>query len=136
MLREEEAATFAEDDEGYYENLVVDFEPKITPRKSRPSLSERAMDTLQNIPSSPAIRKRTSSFYNPESPMRPVSSGTQSSRPGSSSQNDTVMGPPSRTVTSRPTSSSEHGQSVPVSYLNTQSADIFVICNPKDFSQF
>ena len=71
-------------------------------RKSRPSLSERAVETLQNIPSSPAGRKRTSSFYNPESPMRPPS---RSSRPGSSYQNETSMGPPLRAVSSRPTSS-------------------------------
>jgi hypothetical protein len=82
-------------------------------RKPRPSLSERAMDTLQNIPSSPAIRKRTSSFFNPESPMRPPSSGTQSSRPGSSY--DTSMRPPSRTVSSRPASrAGQSNQSIPV----------------------
>jgi hypothetical protein len=80
-------------------------------RRSRPSLSERAMETLQNIPSSPAIKKRTSSFFNPESPMRPPS---QSSRPGSSYQNDTSMGPPTRAVGSRPTSSAGSNQSIPV----------------------
>ncbi|KAG0649912.1 Leucine-rich repeat-containing 40 [Hyphodiscus hymeniophilus] len=79
---------------------------------SRKSLSERAMETLQNIPSSPAIKKRTSSFYNPDSPMRPHS---RSSRPGSSSQNDTSMGPP-RIVSSRPTSSAGKDHSIPLDF--------------------
>jgi hypothetical protein len=81
-------------------------------QNSRPSLSERAMETLQNIPSSPAIKKRTSSFYNPESPMRPSS---RSSRPGSSYQNDTSMGPP-RAVSSRPTSSEGADKSIPLDF--------------------
>ena len=76
-------------------------------KASRPSLSERAVETLQNIPSSPAVKKRTSSFFNPESPMRPPS---RSSRPGSSYQNDSSMGPP-RNVSSRPTSSAGSGHS-------------------------
>ena len=76
---------------------------------SRKSLSERAMETLQSIPSSPAMQKRTSSFYNLESPMR---SASYSSRPGSSNQNDIPMGPP-RIVSSRPTSSAETDQSLP-----------------------
>lgn len=38
--------------------------------RSRPSLSERTMETLQNIPSSPAVRKRDSDFFNSDSPVR------------------------------------------------------------------
>lgn len=72
-------------------------------RRPRPSLSERTMETLQNIPSSPAVRRRNSSFFNTDSPRRPSQS---SSRPGSSYQNDGSMGPPPRSTNSRPTSSS------------------------------
>lgn len=71
--------------------------------RSRPSLSERTMETLQNIPPSPAVRKRTSDFFSLESPVR---STAQSSRPGSSSQADVSMGPPVRSFSSRPSSSS------------------------------
>ncbi|KAF8867415.1 L domain-like protein [Acephala macrosclerotiorum] len=52
------------------------------PRRPRPSLSERTMETLQNIPSSPAVRNRRSSFFNSDSPMRPPSRSV--SRPTSS----------------------------------------------------
>ncbi|CZR61235.1 related to receptor-like protein kinase 5 precursor [Phialocephala subalpina] len=52
------------------------------PRRPRPSLSERTMETLQNIPSSPAVRNRRSSFFNSDSPMRPPSQSV--SRPTSS----------------------------------------------------
>lgn len=83
-------------------------------RKPRPSLSERTMETLQNIPSSPAMRKRGSSFFTTDSPMRPTSSGTQNSRPGSSS--DGSMRPPSRSVSSRPSSRAGLASAVPVDF--------------------
>jgi hypothetical protein len=83
-------------------------------RKPRPSLSERTMETLQNIPSSPAMRKRGSSFFATESPIRPTSSGTQNSRPGSSS--DGSMRPPSRSVSSRPSSRAGFASAVPVDF--------------------
>ncbi|KAG9231720.1 hypothetical protein BJ875DRAFT_406416 [Amylocarpus encephaloides] len=73
-------------------------------QKPRPSLAERTMETLQNIPSSPAVRRRGSSFYGTENPMRPTSRGRVSSRPGSSHQGDMSMRPPSHSL-SRPTSS-------------------------------
>lgn len=114
VLREEYQNHSNPIDEGYIvgeEGAAGDPGDSEFSRKSRPSLSERAMETLQNIPSSPAIRKRTSSFYNPESPMRPVS---QSSRPDSSYQNDTSMGPPSRTTSSRPGSSAGSNHSIPL----------------------
>ncbi|KAF2431281.1 L domain-like protein [Tothia fuscella] len=47
------------------------------PRKSRPSLSERTMETLAKVPASPKLRRK-SSFFTPDSPMAPPS------RPGSS----------------------------------------------------
>lgn len=52
------------------------------PRRPRPSLSERTMETLQSIPSSPAVKNRRSSFFNSDSPMRPPSRSV--SRPTSS----------------------------------------------------
>ncbi|TAQ86730.1 hypothetical protein B7494_g4935 [Chlorociboria aeruginascens] len=78
------------------------------PRGSRPSLSERTMETLQNIPSSPAVRKRGSSFFSgSDSPMRPSSRAAPSSRPGSS---DSAARPSIRSISSRPASSSGSGQ--------------------------
>ena len=89
-----------------------DAEP-ILSRQPRQSLSERTMETLQNIPSSPAVRRRTSSFFNTESSRRP----SQSSRPGSSHQTDASMGPPPRSTTiSRPTSSSGTDSSKPLDF--------------------
>jgi hypothetical protein len=88
-----------------------DVEPASS-RRPRQSLSERTMETLQNIPASPAVRRRKSSFFNADSPVRP----SQSSRPGSSYQNDTSMGPPLRSANSRPTSSSGPDKSIPVDF--------------------
>lgn len=73
------------EEEGVDENIgtVVEEETQYDlPRKPRPSLSERTMETLQNIPSSPAVRNRRSSFFNNDSPMRPPSRAM--SRPTSS----------------------------------------------------
>lgn len=85
------------------ESEELDFNSTVRSRKPRPSLAERTMETLQNIPSSPAVRRRGSSFYSTENPMRSSSSGV-SSRPGSSHQPDSAMNPPTRSF-SRPTSS-------------------------------
>ncbi|ESZ97478.1 hypothetical protein SBOR_2167 [Sclerotinia borealis F-4128] len=80
---------------------------------SRPSLSERTMETLQHIPPSPAVRRRQSNFFNSQAPPRSVSRASSSSRPGSSYQNDGSMRPPSRrSASSRPTSSADSGQSI------------------------
>ncbi|KAF2167163.1 hypothetical protein M409DRAFT_22591 [Zasmidium cellare ATCC 36951] len=71
-------------------------------RASRPSLSDRTIESLQSLPSTPKERRR-SSFFNPvESPMgpppRPASSlsrnGSNNSRPGTSDGN--FVRPPSR----------------------------------------
>ena len=40
-------------------------------RKPRPSLSDRTMETLSQIPPSPSPRRRQSGFFSGESPMRP-----------------------------------------------------------------
>lgn len=86
------------------ESEEPDFNQSVRSRKApRPSLAERTMETLQNIPSSPAVRRRGSSFYATENPMRSASSGV-SSRPGSSHQTDGAMNPPTRSF-SRPSSS-------------------------------
>ncbi|KAE9983223.1 hypothetical protein EG328_010164 [Venturia inaequalis] len=42
-------------------------------KASRPSLSERTIESLALIPPSPAIRRRKSSFFTPDSPMAPLS---------------------------------------------------------------
>lgn len=103
-LSEEESVRQSE---GYSEELQP------TPcRAPPPSLSERTMETLQNIPSSPAVRRRNSSFFNTESPRRP----SQSSRPDSGHQNDGAMGPPPRAANSRPTSSSGPDSSIPLDF--------------------
>jgi Leucine-rich repeat (LRR) protein len=55
-------------------------------RKPRPSLSDRTVETLSQIPPSPATRRRQSGFFMNESPMRPGSRAGSSlnySRPGS-----------------------------------------------------
>ncbi|PQE20973.1 leucine Rich Repeat family protein [Rutstroemia sp. NJR-2017a BBW] len=80
---------------------------------SRPSLSERTMETLQRIPSSPAVRRRQSNFYNGPDPQRSPSRAGTSSRPGSSYQSDGSMRPPSRlSASSRPASSADSVPSV------------------------
>ncbi|KFY37800.1 hypothetical protein V495_06938 [Pseudogymnoascus sp. VKM F-4514 (FW-929)] len=86
-------------------------------RKPRPSLSERAQETLAHIPPSPVVNRRKSSFFNPESPMRPPSRSTNGSRPGSSYENDGKMRPPSRQAASRPGSSAGYNnQAVPIDF--------------------
>ncbi|KAB8302308.1 hypothetical protein EYC80_005744 [Monilinia laxa] len=81
---------------------------------SRPSLSERTMETLQHIPPSPAARRRQSNFFVSQTPQRSVSRASSSSRPGSSYQNDGSMRPPSRrSASSRPTSRADSRQSIP-----------------------
>ncbi|KAH7175431.1 hypothetical protein EDB81DRAFT_705375 [Dactylonectria macrodidyma] len=66
-----------------------------TPRSSRPrpSLSERTMETLANIPSSPAMSKKSSSFFDQGRPQsrtdgRRSRADSTSSRPGSSYMSD------------------------------------------------
>ncbi|KAH6707796.1 hypothetical protein BKA61DRAFT_739088 [Leptodontidium sp. MPI-SDFR-AT-0119] len=84
----EEQDVIIEDDSPVVEEQTYDL-PRSS--KPRPSLSERTMETLQNIPSSPAVRKRGSSFYRNDSPMRPPSRSA-SSRPTSSAGSGTSSG--------------------------------------------
>ncbi|ELR06063.1 hypothetical protein VC83_07332 [Pseudogymnoascus destructans] len=86
-------------------------------RRPRPSLSERVQETLAQIPPSPVVNRRKSSFFNPESPMRPPSRSTNGSRPASSYENDEKMRPPSQQTASRPGSSAGYNnQAVPIDF--------------------
>ncbi|KAI1273902.1 hypothetical protein F5Y07DRAFT_374866 [Xylaria sp. FL0933] len=53
------------------------------PRRPRPSLTERTIETLANLPSSPAIKRRGSNFFETAGSKRPQSKGSVASRPGS-----------------------------------------------------
>ncbi|OTB00479.1 hypothetical protein M426DRAFT_65819 [Hypoxylon sp. CI-4A] len=86
------------------------------PRRPRPSLSERTIETLSQLPSSPAFKRRGSNFFGEET-SRPPSSrqGSRSraasrpgSRPGSSYQSD---GSTIRSVRSLSRPGSSAGQS-------------------------
>ncbi|CAM1502411.1 Fc.00g043950.m01.CDS01 [Cosmosporella sp. VM-42] len=85
---------------------------KARSRKPRPSLSERTMETLAQIPSSPALSKKSSTFFDQGRPRSRADSGA--SRPGSSYTSDGSGRPRSRPP-SRPSSSS--GQADP-SFVN------------------
>ncbi|RKF62156.1 Leucine-rich repeat-containing protein 40 [Erysiphe neolycopersici] len=74
---------------GTFRSVDSDCEKIESPQISRPSLSERAVETLQNIPSSPALRSRESTFFNNDlksSPnSRPNSRSACASNDGSNS---------------------------------------------------
>ncbi|TQV97812.1 leucine-rich repeat-containing protein 40 [Cordyceps javanica] len=74
-------------------------------RKPRPSLTERTMETLANIPSSPALNRKPSSFFDQTRPRSRAGSG--SSRPGSSYNSDGSGRPQSRS-SSRPGSRADN----------------------------
>ncbi|KAI1427828.1 hypothetical protein F5Y12DRAFT_120472 [Xylaria sp. FL1777] len=75
------------------------------PRRPRPSLTERTIETLSNLPSSPAMKRRGSNFFDASGSKRPQSKGSVPSRPGSSYQSDGSNGR-SNGPLSRPGSSS------------------------------
>ncbi|KAF2971780.1 hypothetical protein GQX73_g1832 [Xylaria multiplex] len=64
------------------ENLTFDS-LLAEPRRPRPSLAERTIETLSNLPSSPAIKRRGSNFFDVSGSKRPQSKGSVASRPGS-----------------------------------------------------
>ncbi|KAI0116757.1 hypothetical protein F4814DRAFT_439347 [Daldinia grandis] len=68
------------------------FDALLSPQsgKTRPSLADRTIETLSQLPSSPAFKRRGSNFFEGEAPLRPQSKGSVSSRsrPGSSYQSD------------------------------------------------
>ncbi|RMJ22994.1 conserved leucine-rich repeat protein [Aspergillus sp. HF37] len=51
-------------------DIVDDVESRGRPRGGRTSLSERTVETISQIPPSPASSRRQSSFFNPASPIR------------------------------------------------------------------
>ncbi|KAJ2898935.1 hypothetical protein MKZ38_003568 [Zalerion maritima] len=65
-------------------------------RKPRPSLAERTIETLANLPSSPAIRKSRSGFLAQDPTQRPMSHTSNGSRPSSSHNSDGSARPSSR----------------------------------------
>ncbi|KAI1453350.1 hypothetical protein F4805DRAFT_443905, partial [Annulohypoxylon moriforme] len=90
----------------------VTFDTLISkPRKPRPSLTERTIETLSQLPSSPAFKRRGSDFFGTEASRRPQSKGSMGSRsragsrPGSSYQSDGSTIRSARSL-SRPGSSS------------------------------
>ncbi|ERS97037.1 hypothetical protein HMPREF1624_06365 [Sporothrix schenckii ATCC 58251] len=87
------------------------------PSRARLSLAERTMETLAQIPSSPAVKGKTTAFYDPEAariPQRPGSrTGSRAgSRPGSSYRSDSSTRSGSRPP-SRPRSSSGNDDTAP-----------------------
>ncbi|KAL8359435.1 hypothetical protein RB601_007844 [Gaeumannomyces tritici] len=84
--------------------------------ESRPSLSERTIETLSQLPSSPALSGKASAFFDtgsiPQSPSRPGSRASRGSgsRPSSSYQKDVQSRSTSRGP-SRPPSSSRQDHS-------------------------
>ncbi|PPJ52124.1 hypothetical protein CBER1_10410 [Cercospora berteroae] len=74
---------FSDESESF--ELAEDHVPRS--RTSRPSLSERTIETLQSMPSTPNDRRRSSFFNPPDSPMgpplRPASAMSRNSRAGS-----------------------------------------------------
>ncbi|MCJ1370791.1 hypothetical protein MMC20_002004 [Loxospora ochrophaea] len=101
---EEDQSPFARSDSNAQSNRAVEatrnrdiLEMKASKdrSKSRPSLSDRTIETLSQIPPSPSPRRRRSSFFLTESPMRPPSrpaSAMNHSRPGSRSSQYRAMG--------------------------------------------
>ncbi|TLS24301.1 hypothetical protein PpBr36_08759 [Pyricularia pennisetigena] len=110
-------ANFTIDEE---ESTTETIKPK-TPR-SRPSLSERTIETLSQIPSSPANRgRRPSAFFEPgsatRSGSRPASRSSLSSRPGSSYRSEGFNRPTSRSKSqTRPGSSHRIEDTGPASF--------------------
>ncbi|KKZ63053.1 hypothetical protein EMCG_02554 [[Emmonsia] crescens] len=89
VAEDEEEEQERGDREGRRSNRTSIYTPTHANRSSRPSLSDRAIETIAQIPSSPSPSKRTSSFFAPESPMAPPS------RPPSAMHNHQSR-PPSR----------------------------------------
>lgn len=79
--------------------------PGTKSRKPRPSLTERTMETLANVPSSPALSRKTSAFF--EQPRPGSRAGSGGSRPGSSYNSERSGRPHSRS-SSRPGSRADN----------------------------
>jgi Leucine-rich repeat (LRR) protein len=109
-LVEEENATAEAIQPEVQDDIVEEQAPQESAKplsyKPRPSLSDRTIETLSMLPSSPAVTGRSNSFYDPESArkLRSQPSSRPVSRPGSSHHSDGSNRPASRG--SRPGSSS------------------------------
>ncbi|KAI4237245.1 MAG: hypothetical protein LQ352_007952 [Teloschistes flavicans] len=84
------------------EPLKIPEHKRLSPRKTRPSLSDRAIETLSNIPPSPSPRRRQSGFFPTNSPAIRPPSALGRNRPVTSAG----FYPP--LPTSRPTSPIKH----------------------------
>lgn len=118
-------------------------------RRPRPSLSDRTVETLSQIPPSPSSRRRQSGFFGNESPMRPPSraaSAMNYSRPGSRagtsinpirsgerapspSKNQSVANAPSQSVSTTP------GRRAVSTYLPQNSVDLSKIAQVSSISR-
>ncbi|KAI1827330.1 hypothetical protein F4861DRAFT_404274 [Xylaria intraflava] len=85
--------------------------------KQRPSLSERTIETLSKLPSSPMRKQRASNFFDMPGSARSPSKGSMPSRPGSSCQSDGSNSRGSRPA-SRPGSSSEGSSNLRASNMS------------------
>lgn len=97
--------------------------PKTKSTKPRPSLSERTIETLSRVPPSPAIKKKSSAFFEQARPSSRAGSGN--SRPGSSYNSDGSGRPLSRASSrppSRPGSRAEQDdRQAPINYKSALS---------------
>ncbi len=84
------------------EKRPKDETPQPTTRRPRPSLADRAVESLSQIPPSPSPRRRKSGFFPPDSPAVRPPSALGRSRPVTSA----AFYPP--LPTSRPTSPTKH----------------------------
>ncbi|PNY27272.1 Leucine-rich repeat-containing protein 40 [Tolypocladium capitatum] len=102
-------------DNNAWESSPVESATLATPRatKSRPSLAERTMETLAQLPSSPAMTRRPSSFFDQGRPGSRA--GSSNSRPGSSYTSDGSGRVPSRQG-SRRGSSADHDEWTALSF--------------------
>ncbi|KAK1141402.1 hypothetical protein N8T08_009074 [Aspergillus melleus] len=109
--------------------------------RARPSLSERTIETLSQIPPSPAPLRRQSSFFNATSPMRspsrPPSSMTNYSR--SPSRSSSSRQPSGNDYLSRPASAmrlpSRSRPSVPTNGASSEIATPMAVDSPSKLKQ-
>ncbi|CAK7270374.1 hypothetical protein SEPCBS119000_004056 [Sporothrix epigloea] len=101
-----------------HDSLIAPEPGTPKPRSSRLSLAERTVETLAQIPSSPAVKGKTMAFYDPEGAQNAQRPGSRtSSRPvsrvGSDQRRDYSSTRSGSRPPSRPLSSSSHDENVP-----------------------
>ncbi|KAL8897161.1 MAG: hypothetical protein Q9207_007347 [Kuettlingeria erythrocarpa] len=84
------------------DKIAEDEASQLPTRRPRPSLADRAIESLSQIPPSPSPRRRQSGFFPPDSPAVRAPSALGRSRPATSA----AFYPP--LPTSRPTSPTKH----------------------------